>query len=271
MQLKRCIKLDWILINIVSIMFDSVGRILSNYLSRPGLNVAHAATNSAEQLTASLRKGDVLLIDGNSRISQVIKYLTQSSWSHAALYIGEGNKTASGDTIENVLIEADIREGVRTVPLSTYDSLHTRICRPMGLTDDEIQQVINHSLSRLGHQYDLKNIFDLIRYVIKTPVPSRWKRQMIALGSGDPTRAICSSMIAEAFQSVKYPILPQVINEPTFRSEDISTYKEVLHIRHHSLYVPHDFDISPYFKIVKPTIESDFDPHDLKWGNEKTQ
>ena len=32
--------------------------------------------------------------------------------------------------------------------------------------------------------------------------------RMIALGSGDPTRAICSTMIAQAFGLVHYPILP---------------------------------------------------------------
>ena len=30
------------------------------------------------------------------------------------------------------------------------------------------------------------------------------------LGSGDPTRAICSSLIAAAFGSVRYPVLPDV-------------------------------------------------------------
>ena len=36
-----------------------------------------------------IRKGDVVLVEGNERISEVIKYLTQSSWSHSALYVGD--------------------------------------------------------------------------------------------------------------------------------------------------------------------------------------
>jgi hypothetical protein len=40
-----------------------------------------------------------------------------------------------------------------------------------------------------------------------------------------------------------------------------------LHIRHHSLYMPRDFDISPYFRIVKPTIELGFDYQKLRWAN----
>ena len=44
---------------------------------------------------------------------------------------------------------------------------------------------------------DLKNVFDLARYLFPVPpVPSRLRRRLIALGSGDPTRAICSTVIA---------------------------------------------------------------------------
>ena len=42
-----------------------------------------------ERSAASIRKGDVMLVDGDQRVSEVIKYLTQSSWSHAALYVGD--------------------------------------------------------------------------------------------------------------------------------------------------------------------------------------
>jgi len=31
----------------------------------------------------------VILVEGNERISECIKYLTQSSWSHSALYVGD--------------------------------------------------------------------------------------------------------------------------------------------------------------------------------------
>jgi len=33
---------------------------------------------------------------------------------------------------------------------------------------------------------------------------------MIALGSGEATRTICSTLIAEAFGRVEYPILPRI-------------------------------------------------------------
>jgi len=88
---------------------------------------------------------------------------------------------------------------------------------------------------------------------------------MIALGSGEPTRAICSSLIAQAFESVGYPILPEV------RRVDAESRREILHIRHHSLYTPRDFDISPYFAVIKPTIETGFDYRKMMWDNRSDQ
>lgn len=36
-----------------------------------------------------LRKGDVVLVDGQLRINQLVKYATQSPWSHCTLYVGD--------------------------------------------------------------------------------------------------------------------------------------------------------------------------------------
>jgi hypothetical protein len=123
-------------------------------------------------------------------------------------------------------------------------------------------------VERLGHRYDLKHIFDMLRYFLPAPpVPVRWRRRMIAFGSGDPTRAICSSMIAQAFTQIRYPILPDVQPKPG-RAHAESTYsrREILHIRHHSLYTPRDFDLSPFFEIVKPTLTFGFDYTRLEWS-----
>lgn len=38
-----------------------------------------------------------------------------------------------------------------------------------------------------------------------------------------------------------------------------------LHIRDSSLYAPRDFDVSPYFAVIKPTIEVGFDYKKLIW------
>lgn len=244
------------------ILLDRFGRGLARWLSQPRPTERRVATSMPEAIGRVLRPGDVLLVEGSSRISSAIKYLTQSSWSHSALCIAAPDPSAPPDREPPILLEADVGEGVRLVGLSRYASQHTRICRPVGLSDAEIRAVIEHAVARVGHRYDMKNIWDLARYLIPhPPVPSRWRRRLLALGSGDPTRAICSSIIAEAFHSVGYPILPdlRVLVEKGGRDEA----REVLHIRHHSLFAPRDFDVSPYFAIIKPTLAADFDPHRL--------
>ena len=40
---------------------------------------------------------------------------------------------------------------------------------------------------------------------------------------------------------------------------------EILHVRHHSLFAPRDFDVSPYFAVIKPTLETGFDHRALTW------
>jgi hypothetical protein len=87
---------------------------------------------------------------------------------------------------------------------------------------------------------------------------------MIAFGSGDPTKIICSALIAQAFDAVRYPILPKIT-----RAGSRQARREILHIRDSSLYMPRDFDISPYFEIVKPTIVQGFDYTALHWADKQ--
>ena len=252
--------------NPAKVFLRNIGHHLAKYLSQSRPGTVQIATSSPRQLAATLQSGDVLLVDGSSRVSGVIKYLTQSSWSHAALYVGEVYAAKENGEEEKVLLEADILEGIRLVPLSEYSSGHTRICRPVGLQKKDIDQLIAYGIDRLGHQYDLKNIFDLVRYLIlPTPIPTRWRRKLLTLGSGDPTRAICSSLIALAFQLIRYPILPEIDYLQTEDPNGQPYCQHTLKIRHHSLFVPRDFDVSPYFEIIKPAIRHNFDSKNLKW------
>jgi hypothetical protein len=82
----------------------------------------------------------------------------------------------------------------------------------------------------------------------------------------DPTKLICSALIAQAFRAIGYPILPTI---ELVESE--SARREIYHIRDSSLYTPRDFDISPYFAVVKPTIETGFDYRKIKWSTQDRQ
>ena len=243
---------------------QALGKRLSRYLSEPGHTAGTAEPTRIDLLAHVLQPADVLLVEGTSRVSSAIKYLTQSTWSHAALYVG------ASDTGEGLFLEADMVHGVRLVPLSNFNGFHCRVCRPASLSLEERQAVCNFATARLGLHYDMKNIFDLVRYLLPNPpVPMRWRRKMLSLGSGDPTRAICSTLVAQAFQSVRYPILPTIETLPALDllgKPRQNGSRQLLHRRHHSLYVPRDFDVSPYFQIIKPTLEAGFDHHALAWA-----
>jgi hypothetical protein len=243
-------------------VFGFLGRRIVNYLEEPTPGYEPFTASDPAALAEILQPGDVLLAEGYSRIAAVIKYLTQSTWSHSALYVGDrfGKKTDTGEP--HVLIEANLGDGVISAPLSKYSTLHTRVCRPVGLSPRDRERVVRYAVDRIGYEYDVKNIVDLIRYLIPLPVPARFRRRMIALGSGVPTKAICSTLIAQAFETVRYPILPRI---ELIQSRHMR--REILHIRHHSLYTPRDFDISPYFAIIKPTIEMGFNYKKMRWAN----
>lgn len=242
-----------------------LGNRLASYLTKTIETNGTGVPTSPDRLRACLQPGDVLLIEGNTRVSTAIKYLTQSTWSHAALFVGNHLPQADGNA-GHCFIEVDMVVGVRSVGLEEYAHLHTRICRPV-LSQADCQKVTAFAIARLGNQYDLRNIVDLARYLLPTPpVPVRFRRRMIALGSGDPTRAICSTLIAQAFQSIRYPILPNIVNTRKARRADGPDYiEEILRVRHHSLFAPRDFDVSPYFQIIKPTLAENFDYTALRW------
>jgi hypothetical protein len=243
-------------------MLDGIGHFLAQYLEKPAAGYEPFTPSDPEALRASLRPADVLLVEGNNHVSGVIKYLTQSTWSHAALYVGQIGDRTTEDGEPLVLVEANIGHGVVAAPLSKYAHYHTRICRPIGLSAEDRGRVCAYAAERIGFDYDLKNIIDLMRYLFPMPVPQRWRRRMMSLGSGHPTRIICSALIAQAFEAVRYPILPKVT-----QVDSEAARSEILEIRHSSLYAPRDFDISPYFQVVKPTIERGFDYRRLSWSD----
>ena len=215
---------------------QAIGKYLASYLTKTLPGYQRIDTVSIAEVAAVLQTGDILLVDGNTRISTAIKYLTQSSWSHACLYMGSGAE----ETDVTNLLEASLKGGVRVVSLNYYADFNLRICRPVNLSEDDIDRLIGFAKAKLGHQYDLKNVFDLIRYLIQKPaVPNRYRRAMIGLGSGEEREL---DQIKDSGGRVPH------------------YYK-----RHFTHFTPRDFDLSPYFMVVKPTIEKGFDHRQLNW------
>jgi hypothetical protein len=76
------------------------------------------------------------------------------------------------------------------------------------------------------------------------------------------SRIICSSLIAQAFDAERYPVIPKIT-----RVESQTTPRDFAKIRRSSLYAPRDFDISPYFMVVKPTLARSFNCKDVHWAD----
>lgn len=209
-----------------------------------------------DRLSFEIRPCDVLLVEGRARISEVIKSYTQSQWTHSALYIGRlhdiQDKTTrehvswlyDGDPDEQLIIEPLLGKGTIVSPLKKYAKENVRICRPNALSRVDSEKVVSAAVQHLGNDYDVRQLLDLGRFLFPYGIlPRRWRSSLFEHNVGLPTRTVCSTMIAAAFASVHFPILPVIHRE---ENGSLKLYK-----RNTKLFVPRDFDTSPYFEIIK--------------------
>jgi hypothetical protein len=216
-----------------------------------------------DRMRHEIRPADVVLVEGRSRVSEIIKIITLSSWSHAALYIGRLHDIEDhdlreyiqylyhGDPGEPLLIEAMLGDGTIIAPLSKYKNFHVRICRPKGLSPADAEKVVRYSIGCVTLKYDIRQLLDLARFMFPYGIlPRRWRSSLFEHNSGQPTQTVCSTMIAQAYHEVNFPILPLLI--------DKGKAKMSLQERNTKLFTPRDFDYSPYFEIVKyPLFSTD--------------
>src|ERR1700746_1358592 len=123
-------------------------RILADWfvhmITRPRRHYQRFVYNVPESLKAMIQPADVLLVEGDQHVSQAVKYLTQSTWSHSALFIGDAllRKRPEhraelmrryGREARYMVVEALVDKGVVASPLTKYLNFNIRICRPVGL------------------------------------------------------------------------------------------------------------------------------------------
>ena len=268
-----------------------VSNLAARVLTKPRCNYQHLLPCDLDQMLRQLRVGDVVLVDGDQRISEVIKYLTQSTWSHSVLYVGdellrrwpaherEQLIATHGRYAEHMVVEA-LMEGVVPSPLAKYTNFNMRVCRPSGLRPGDLQRILDEVIAQLGLRYDVKNVVDLARYFFPVSlIPRRLRRKALQFGSGLPTQVICSSLIGRAFQNVGFPILPgTALGEapaPPYRLRDRllrrtpPPYPHVFQRQVPAIITPRDFDLSPYFEIVKFNLveATKFDYRRIKWDD----
>lgn len=218
------------------------------------------------RLKNELRPGDVLLIEGRSRVSKIIRTITQTPWTHASLYIGrlvDYEDEELQDILHShcedlniktrLIIEDVLDKGTTVIPLNFYRNHHIRICRPIGIAPADMNLVIKYVVKALGQPYNVRHLLDLARFLLPwTLLPRRWGSTLFRTSTGEPESGICSSLIAEAFLSVQFPILPYV-------KPDMTQGLEIFH-RNPYLYTPKDFDYSPYFEIIKHPLFNPEEP-----------
>ncbi len=259
-------------------------------LTKPLGRYQRRAANDGDNLRRHIKKGDIVLVEGDQRVSEVIKYLTQSSWSHAAIYVGDELwrrnpalrhvlRNEFGEDAQHLIVEALVEDGVVASPLSKYLDFNIRVCRPYDLRRDDLAAILDDVIAQIGYRYDVKNLVDLARYFLPVSlVPRRLRQRALTFGSGIPTQVICSSLIAHAFAKVRYPILPEVTpseHPPTrprrFRWLQRRTMPVTGLFRTApiTLTTPRDFDISPYFEIVKFNVLEGmrFDYRQIRWAD----
>jgi hypothetical protein len=136
-------------------LLDWIGERVARHLSMPTSGYEPYAAARPELVATTIRPGDVLLVEGaHSKINAAIRYLTQSTWSHAALHVGPAAGLGEHDGEPLVLIEAELGIGIVASPLSKFNRYNTRICRPVGLTPEDLAGVIRFAAGHIGDEYD---------------------------------------------------------------------------------------------------------------------
>jgi len=228
------------------------------------------------KLSQGIRPGDVVLVEGRSRVSDVIRIITQSRWSHSAIYVGRIHDIKDKSTQDKLLqhystspetqllIEGILGKGIIVTPLTDYIKDNLRICRASSLSGQDAQNVVNYCVNKLGIAYNVRQLFDLARFIFPWRIlPRKWRSTLFTRRPNETTKTVCSSMIAEAFYSVHYPILP------LFRKLGKNGIELIP--RNTRLYTPADFDYSPYFDIEKYPFmgTSNSTPYrDLPWNQD---
>ncbi len=216
-----------------------------------------------ERLRYEIRPGDVLLVEGRSNVSAIIRSITQSIWTHSFIYIGHLHDIDDPDMRafiqkyrectpdDQLIIEALLGEGIVVKSLFDYEGEHLRICRPRGITRPDVQKVINYCINQLGVNYNVRQLMDLARFLFPYWfLPKRWRSTLFEHNAGRPTKTVCSTMMAEAFASVRFPIHPVIHRD---RNGQLKLLR-----KNTQLVTPRDFDYSPYFDVIKyPMLDFD--------------
>jgi hypothetical protein len=267
---------------------------VARFLNQPVGFYEQHHPNDFERLRREIRPGDVLLVEGHQRVSLLIKYLTHSSWSHTALYVGDELVRREGplrdlavehfgDEADHMVVEA-LMEGVVASPLAKYADHNLRVCRPHRLRSEHLRKVVQGAVGAIGWRYDLRNVVELALHLIGLSLlPVRFRDRVLRSGRGPANTAICTSLLGGLFHEVGFPVLPS-ITHPSGPGAPARSRRSILRVfgrrrepyagvyrrRPPRMLMPRDFDLSPFFEVVKFNVvaEGRFDYQRIEWAED---
>jgi len=209
---------------------------LALYLAKPAKQCRASRAVDTQALSAMLQHGDVLLAGGNTHMAAIVRRLTGSPWSHVAMYVGP----LENGPDPRCVVEADVADGVRAVPLSAFQGQRVRVLRPTGLEDADRRRLADWVVRRIGAEYDRAHAWALARRLLGLQLASRSPAPSSTMAQG-ATRFICSSLVAQAFVLVGHQIAPIQLGVRDAWAAD------------HRYVTPCDFESASGFEVVRAT------------------
>lgn len=228
--------------------FDRVTERTENYIRSYVIGKLHRKRsryrllyrNDMARLQRVLRPGDVILIEGEHWVSDWIKVFSYHTWTHCVLWVGSSpplSPAVNPDFVEpgGNILEALMTHGVILSNLEKYRPFNLRICRPVGITRDQLRRAIRYATDRVGCPYDELNVSQFVHFTFSAD-----HDPTTAIGLLHEDKFTCSSLIAAAFASVNLPVIH-------FYDEKSGEY-----VPFHATQVqPKDFDLSLNFQVIK--------------------
>lgn len=156
---------------------------------------------SYQEVRKTIQSGDIILCSGESSFSNLIKYFTQSIWSHVGFIL-------RFDELDRVMIMESVEtKGVQIVPLSHYINNYNGkgkpykgkilIARHSDINEANIKNLSKYAFDLLGHQYDKSEILRIASRIALT-----FRKSEVCLPPPKDNEYICSEYVYECYQSI---------------------------------------------------------------------
>lgn len=182
----------------------------------------------AQITEADMKAADIIVSTGSGAVSAVIRAGSVSKYSHAALYIGDGQ-----------VIEA-IGEGVVKQPLSAAlrDDTLAVVYRRKNLNDDQVKVIVTYASGQVGKKYDYAGVTGASKYtvggmalhILSLPLATIQDIGEAINTISPESSFFCSELVLMAFNKANAPITfkPPTVSAPS----DIPGSHQVQYVGH---------------------------------------